>query len=348
MSREQMQNPTLNFRVWSLMVKALSSLRRFGSTNKSGKPLLLAYQGSLPILPLPTIKETLRRYQHFKSLAKNICPKEIIFFRHLESIRPFLETSEYDKFVQLSAEFEGTIANRLQRWLMLKRFTSDNYVSDWWEEYVYLRGRSPIMINSNYYCIDSFSQPPTDNQAARAGNVVNLAFQFRRLLLKQEATPIILQGLIPMCSNQYERFFNTTRIPGIDTDTLVHLSDSTHVAVMHKGRFFRLCCYNKGRLLNAAELQKQIQGILDDNSEADEGEQHLAVLTASNRTTWAETRNRFFSKGINKLALDVVEKAAFVLVLDDYEYGTNNHDSADLSRFGALILHGKCSDRYTC
>lgn len=24
-------------------------------------------------------------------------------------------------------------------------------VSDWWEEYVYLRGRNPIMVNSNYY-----------------------------------------------------------------------------------------------------------------------------------------------------------------------------------------------------
>ena len=26
-------------------------------------------------------------------------------------------------------------------------------VSDWWEQYVYLRGRAPIMINSNYYGI---------------------------------------------------------------------------------------------------------------------------------------------------------------------------------------------------
>lgn len=24
-------------------------------------------------------------------------------------------------------------------------------VSDWWEEYVYLRGRSPLVVNSNYY-----------------------------------------------------------------------------------------------------------------------------------------------------------------------------------------------------
>ena len=24
-------------------------------------------------------------------------------------------------------------------------------MSDWWEEYVYLRGRNPIVVNSNYY-----------------------------------------------------------------------------------------------------------------------------------------------------------------------------------------------------
>lgn len=24
-------------------------------------------------------------------------------------------------------------------------------VSDWWEEYIYLRSRSPIMVNSNFY-----------------------------------------------------------------------------------------------------------------------------------------------------------------------------------------------------
>lgn len=32
-------------------------------------------------------------------------------------------------------------------------------VSDWWEEYVYLRGRSPIMVNSNYYVMVENCQP---------------------------------------------------------------------------------------------------------------------------------------------------------------------------------------------
>ena len=211
---------------------------------------------------------------------------------------------------------------------------------------MYLRGRSPIMINSNYYSIDAIATSPTLNQAARAGHVVHLAFQFRRLLIKQELTPIVLHNVVPMCSNQYERFFNTTRIPGVETDTVAHLKDSTYVVVMHRGRFFRLCCYNKGRLLNSAELQRQIQGILNDPSTSDEGEAHLGALTASDRGTWAETRNRFFQSGLNKASLDVIEKAAFILVLDDYEYGYDPKDEMALSRFGALMLHGLGYDRW--
>ena len=195
LSREQMKKPPLHFKLWSLMVQILCSIRKLGRKSNTGKPLLCAYQGALPTLPLPSVKDTLKR--------------------HLASIEPLTDAAEYQKFVQLSQEFESTIGNRLQRWLLLKWITSDNYVSDWWEEYVYLRGRSPIMINSNYYSLDSMAKCPTSDQAARAGNIVHLAFQFRRQLQKQELTPIILQNVVPMCSNQYERFFNTSRIPGL-------------------------------------------------------------------------------------------------------------------------------------
>lgn len=40
---------------------------------------------------------------------------------------------------------------RMQRYLVLKSWWASNYVTDWWEQYVYLSGRSSIMINSNYY-----------------------------------------------------------------------------------------------------------------------------------------------------------------------------------------------------
>ena len=32
-------------------------------------------------------------------------------------------------------------------------------VSDWWEEYIYLRGRGPLMVNSNYYAMVSLWWP---------------------------------------------------------------------------------------------------------------------------------------------------------------------------------------------
>lgn len=30
------------------------------------------------------------------------------------------------------------------------------------------------------------------------------------------------QGMVPLCSKQYERMFNMTRVPGIETDRIVH------------------------------------------------------------------------------------------------------------------------------
>lgn len=33
---------------------------------------------------------------------------------------------------------------------------------------------------------------------------------------------IMIQGMVPLCSWQYERLFNTVRVPGIETDRIVH------------------------------------------------------------------------------------------------------------------------------
>ena len=65
-----------------------------------------------------------------------------------------------------------------------------NYVSDWWEEYVYLRGRSPIMVNSNFYGIDAILRHPSSIQATRAANIVCSAMIFRRSLERQDIQPV--------------------------------------------------------------------------------------------------------------------------------------------------------------
>uniref|UniRef100_A0A8C1BWD6 carnitine O-palmitoyltransferase n=1 Tax=Cyprinus carpio carpio TaxID=630221 RepID=A0A8C1BWD6_CYPCA len=213
-------------------------------------------------------------------------------------------------------------------------------VSDWWEEYVYLRSRSPIMVNSNYYGMDFLYVTPTSTQAARAGNTITALFLYRR-------KSRIPGTVIPLCAAQCERMFNTTRTPGEETDVLQHWQDSEFVAVYHRGRYFRLWVYRAGRLLSPREIQYQIQRILDDPSPPSPGEDKLGALTAGNRTPWAQMRKQFFSSGVNKRSLDCIEKAAFFVTLDDQEEGMmGENPSVNLDRYAKSLLHGKCYDRW--
>lgn len=129
--------------------------------------------------------------------------------RYLRSVRPLLDDETYEKVSREADEFENGIGKKLQRYLILKSWWSTNYVSDWWEEYVYLRGRSPLMVNSNFYGVDALFKRPTKNQAARAAFVTYQLLQTRRIIDRQELEPIMVQGIVPLCSWQYERTFNT-------------------------------------------------------------------------------------------------------------------------------------------
>lgn len=65
----------------------------------------------------------------------------------------------------------------------------------------------------------------------------------------------MVQGLVPLCSWQYERIFNTVRVPGLETDKIVHYQDSNHIVVMHRGRYFKVTIYHRGRILRPCEIQ---------------------------------------------------------------------------------------------
>uniref|UniRef100_A0A8C3VBC9 Carnitine O-palmitoyltransferase 1, muscle isoform n=1 Tax=Catharus ustulatus TaxID=91951 RepID=A0A8C3VBC9_CATUS len=290
------------------------------------KPLLYSFQSSLPKLPVPPVKATIARY--------------------LESVRPLLDDDKYAEMEALAKEFQEQTAPRLQRYLRLKSWWTTNYVSDWWEEYVYLRGRSPIMVNSNYYAMDFLYVTPSPIQAARAANVVHAMILYRRRLDRGEIPPMMALGVVPMCSYQSERMFNTTRVPGKEADTLLHLADTKHLAVYHKGRYYKVWLYYGGQLLPPADLEMQFQRILDDPSPPQPGEERLAALTAGERVPWAEARARFFSRGPNKVALDAIERAAFFLTLDEEEHGQDPARPGCMDAYAKSLLHGRCYDRW--
>ncbi|XP_060632301.2 carnitine O-palmitoyltransferase 1, muscle isoform [Anolis sagrei] len=303
-------------KIWAAAVRVMSGHH----------PMLYSFQTSLPKLPVPRVADTIQRY--------------------LDSVRPLLDDERFLDMEALALDFEQRLAPRLQKYLLLKSWWATNYVSDWWEEYIYLRGRSPIMVNSNYYVMDFLYATPTHLQAARAGNAVHSILLYRRRLDREDLAPVMVLGVVPLCSYQMERIFNTTRIPGKETDRLLHLSDSRHLAVFHKGRFFKVWLYHAGKLLPPRDLEMQFQRILDDPSPPEMGEERLAALTAGERRPWAEAREKYFSRGRNKASLDCVERAAFFVALDEEEHGFNPDKEDSLDRYSKSLLHGQCCDRW--
>ena len=65
----------------------------------------------------------------------------------------------------------------------------------------------------------------------------------------------MVEKLVPLCSRQYERQFNTVRAPGKESDRIIHYTDSNHIAVYNKGRWYKVFMFYKGTLLEPCELQ---------------------------------------------------------------------------------------------
>uniref|UniRef100_A0A8C0SVM9 Palmitoyl thioesterase CPT1C n=1 Tax=Canis lupus familiaris TaxID=9615 RepID=A0A8C0SVM9_CANLF len=264
---------------------------------------------------------------------------------YLESVRPILSDEDFDWTSVLAQEFLRLQASLLQWYLQLKSWWASNYVSDWWEEFVYLRSRHSLMVNSNYYMMDFLYVTPTPVQAARAGNAVHALLLYRHRLNRQEILPTLLMGMRPLCSAQYEKIFNTTRIPGIQKDHIRHLRDSRHVAVFHRGRFFRVGTHSQSGLLSPRALEQQFQRILDDPSPACPQEEHLAALTAAPRDVWAQVRSSLKVQAED--ALEAVEGAAFFVSLDSEPAGLTREDpAASLDAYARALLAGRGHDRW--
>uniref|UniRef100_A0A6Q2WPC6 Carnitine O-palmitoyltransferase n=1 Tax=Esox lucius TaxID=8010 RepID=A0A6Q2WPC6_ESOLU len=305
--RGKMTNTT---KVWLTLVRIFSGRQ----------PLLYSYQGSLPNLPVPAVKDTIKRY--------------------LESVQPLKNPEEFERMTSLAANFESCLGNRLQWYLKLKALWASNYVSDWWEEYIYLRGRGPIMVNSNYYGMDFLYVTPTPLQAARAGNTLHAAFMYRRKLNKEEVKPSRVPGtVIPLCAAQCERIFNTTRTPGEETGKHTH----THTLNIDQYTVNTLpTVYVQYSLHDLYSKYTFTMICRHDSTNVSSLEIYLSL-----RIPWAKARKEYFSSGLNKRSLDCIEKAAFFVTLDDDEQGMMGEDpAASLDRYAKSLLHGKCYDRW--
>jgi hypothetical protein len=63
-----------------------------------------------------------------------------------------------------------------------------------------------------------------------------------------------------------------------------------------------------------------LQAIIDRTPDVKPGEAHLGALTTANRTDYYETRQKYFTNGLNAESISKIDNALQVIFLDENEH----------------------------
>lgn len=295
-----------------------------GETFASGK--------ILPSLPIPPLEKTLEKY--------------------LDSVKPFLTASEYEKTNRIVQDFGKGIGQELNLKLHEKAKYQKNWLEKWWEDYAYLESRMPIapFVNTcgpGAFSDDSYHSSFANDQISRASLALWYCLQFWKLL-KKEALVVDRDARgNPFCMNQFYRLFNACRTPHENRDKLnIHFKPEregfspSHLTVMCRGRIFTLQVIDEnGDPYHVPELQLQLQKIREYCDSRPWGSS-IGSLTSMNRDDWAILRKHLIDLDrTNEDNLKVIETSVMNLVLDD----RNPDDITEISRES---IGGDCRNRF--
>lgn len=265
---------------------------------------MLRYQASLPRLPVPELASTCAKY--------------------LESVEPLLAPAALARTQAAVADFLASpLAAELQRRLLARAADPDtpNWLSEWWNAAAYMGYRDPVVVFVSYFFVhvdDRLRRTP----AARAASLLAAMLPFRRLVETGELAPDAVRGA-PLCMASLKWLFHAARLPEKPEDTATKYDPATHnhAVVLRKNRFFVLPLAGPdGAELSAAQLEAQVARIIDAAGEGAATAPAVGALTGDNRDLWADNREallRASPSGKNAAALEAIDSAMIVLVLDD-------------------------------
>lgn len=284
---------TLKVKLWAIAMRCLLHGKQTYSL-----------QSSLPAQPLPHVADTVSQY--------------------LLTMEPLLSPKEFDELSQDAKQFVEKESIPLQRYLHFRHLYRSNYMSDWWEEAVYLRNRRSLMLGSNYGGLPVGHDPVITKQSVQAACVMHALMELKLQLDREELPPVILFNTVPLCMAQYRHALATTREPHPIVDKIRTYKSSRHFVILYRGRFFKISCRSKetGRALTYHELELAVQSILQAPPSTEEPpEAHLAALTALDRDEWTRVRDEFFiADRVNQVALHTIESAVAFINLSEDEF----------------------------
>ena len=255
-------------------------------------------------------------------------------------MKPLITEKEFAELKLMSDDFLASVGPALNSALIKKSWLSTNYVTDWWEEYVYLSSRDSLMINSNYFGLGT-ERIPTSRATSRIAGYVWSILKWRKdAVIDGKVPPMKLQKLVPLCPMQYKRAFGTNRTPGKDKDSLVYNEQSTHIVLFHNSAVYSIEVVDKNgdSLFSPKQLEYTFDSIKESEPVACEKISHLAAGTALSRDKWASIRETLTYDPQNEESLAKIESALFHVWLDNAP--ANVAKPASMVEFARRCLHG--------
>ncbi|KAM4019238.1 LOW QUALITY PROTEIN: carnitine O-acetyltransferase-like [Anomaloglossus baeobatrachus] len=169
----------------------------------------------LPCQPVPDLRKTLTRY--------------------LRSLQPLVDDDELESTRELVGDFlrPGGQGEELQRQLHKRAERTDNWLTDWRQECIYLENHLPLPVHSSPAVI----LPPQEykdwrGQLRFASKLICGVLDFKAKIESPGGLEELWRGQ-RLCPDQYYKFFGSCREPGTKRDrVLLHpRSKSHHVTV---------------------------------------------------------------------------------------------------------------------
>ncbi|EYB88851.1 hypothetical protein Y032_0240g3340 [Ancylostoma ceylanicum] len=314
---EDPKKPSITTRLWGICRQLLSF----------STPMLKSCDNLLPSPSVPDLDETVAKY--------------------LKSVRNILRKEEFALVKEQAQSFLKNEGRRLHMYAWIMSMMSDNYITPFWEKYAYLYNREPLLITSSVAHTDLI-EIPQHRRATRAYMAARVTFfeAMSHLAIDRQAIEPLGSGLL--CACHYDKLYSVCRVPGEQIDELVNYGISKHVVAILDGCFYKvMICDGNNRIYSIDQLAKIYAELLSRNDVVEGPAGMVAALTTDKRDEWARNREKFFLKHPkNAATLKEIESAAFILTLEDGEYGYDPKNPDKLSNFLRNMLTGNGVNRW--
>ncbi|KAF7713846.1 Polyketide synthase [Penicillium ucsense] len=242
----------------------------------------------------------------------------------LDGTRHFATEEEYQTLCEAVKQFGRDDSTGRHLYDQLVRKSNDPNVDNWMADILtdalFLKRRFPLAPLQSFFATHHDSAVPHP-QADRAALIATTAFRFKEAVDAGNLEPHWWFN-IPSCMDSWQWLFNTTREPHVEADCMRKYPGNDYCVVLRRGHIFKVDLKDGSEAASYSMIQSQFEAIL--SSVQDEGF-WIGILTNDDRDGWAIYREKLIAQSAeNAESIQVIEKALFVMCLDDGAPTTNS------------------------